>query len=67
MRTNLDKAEQQLLGYAHAKRGFDLISLVEAMALKKNEWETIKEDYGLSYLNEKEIKEIDNHFKEEQS
>ena len=57
----IKKAEQQFLGFVHAKRGYDIISLVEAMALTEDEWYEIETDsIGLS---NDEIREIDNYFK----
>ena len=61
MPREIDLSEQQILGYVHAKRGFCLTSLVEAMALKKVEWETIKRE--VTYLTKAEVDEIDNYFK----
>lgn len=56
------KAEQQLIGYVHARRGFDLESLIGAMALKKEEWEILKKEYSvLEYLHDHEIAEIENY------
>ena len=39
---SVDFAEQQLVGYAHAKRGYSLIDLISSMGMKNNEWEKIK-------------------------
>jgi len=56
------KADQQLTGYVHAKRGYDLESLIGAMALTKEEWGILKKEYlVLKYLNDQEIAEIDNY------
>ena len=59
----IEKAEQQLLGFGHCQRGGDLISLVEAMGLTKEEWSTMKERFNLYYLTEQDEKDIDFYFK----
>lgn len=46
----LGLAEAQLLGFFHAKRGFDLRDLVTAMGLTAEEWEKLQELYGLEYI-----------------
>jgi hypothetical protein len=38
-------SEAQLYGFFHAKQGFNLRSLIEAMDLKPKEWEEIKAKY----------------------
>lgn len=58
---SLDLANQQLLGYYHGKWG-NLIGMIEEMNLSEKEWNTIKEKY-VSYLDEVDVKEIDEHFK----
>lgn len=62
MNKQTELAEQQLLGYAHAARGFSLKQLIESMALTKSEWKTIKKNNTTS-LTESEISEIDDYFK----
>jgi len=59
--TLIDLAEQQILGYKHAKEGYDLISLIAAMGLTKAEWETLKETYTLR-LTFDEVIEINEYF-----
>jgi hypothetical protein len=44
MNEDLMKAEQQLTGFAHARQGYDVISLAQAMALRPEEWEALKEN-----------------------
>ena len=60
MATQLELAEAQLVGYAHAKRGYEIESLVGNMGLKKSEWKKIKDnDVGLL---PREIGYIDDYF-----
>ncbi len=63
MATKIDLAEQQLLGYVHGKKGYYLTGLIEAMGLTNNEWEKLKSQYGLNYLDDNDKKEIDDYFK----
>ncbi len=58
----LDKAEAQLLGFYHAKQGYDVISLIESMGLSSNEWEAIKTKYDPVYINTENRDEIDAYF-----
>jgi len=60
MNADLEKAEQQLTGFAHAYQGFDIVSLIEAMALREEEWAQLR-DY-MPYLPEKLKDEIDLYF-----
>jgi hypothetical protein len=62
MTNEIDKAEQQLLGFTHAKQGYDLISLISSMGLKKDEWENLKANYNLSYLSDDDKNEIEEYF-----
>ncbi|MDY0362660.1 MAG: integron integrase [Desulforegulaceae bacterium] len=55
----LELAEMQLLGFAHASNGYSIKDLVESMGLAQEEWEQIK---NKTYLNEKDIEEIDYYF-----
>lgn len=55
-------ADAQFIGYSHGKdRG--LIALVGSMGLTKDEWEQWKVEYGTSYLTDREIEEVDEHYK----
>ncbi len=56
----LQLAEQQFIGFVHAKQGYDAASLVEDMGLKENEWIIIK--IGLT-IPESIMNEVDDHFK----
>lgn len=61
MATKLDLADAQFIGY-HNGKDRSLVGMVIAMGLKKKEWMKWKKDYTTTYLNESEIKEIDEHF-----
>lgn len=54
-------AEQQLLGFFHAKRGYSLIELVSNMGLTKNEWDEINDKYNLD-ITVQEKEEIIEYF-----
>ena len=60
---NLDliKAEQQFTGFDHLYKGGDIVSLVEAMGLRADEWEQLK--VNMPWLSEKLVEEVDQHFK----
>ena len=60
---NIEKAEQQLTGFVHAKRGFSIESLIESMGLTKKEWRKIRFNATTLGLNEDEISEINSFFK----
>jgi CTP:phosphocholine cytidylyltransferase-like protein len=59
MADQLDKAEQQLLGFKTAQNGETLSDLVCAMGLTKDEFEDLKENYELNYLDEEDFAEIE--------
>lgn len=61
MKTATQFAEQQLLGYLHAKRGYDLIALIEAMGLSEKEWIEINKEANLDITDE-EKEEVEEHF-----
>lgn len=46
---NIEMAEQQLTGFAHARAGYTISALAEGMGLTEAEWAKIKER-GLVYL-----------------
>lgn len=54
-------AEQQLLGYLHAKRGYSLIDLITSMGLSNAEWKQIKKESSLCMTNA-EVQEIELYF-----
>lgn len=57
----LIKAEHQLTGFAHASSGFDLISLIESMGLRREEWDQLRDE---NYITKKMREEIDQYFAE---
>ena len=46
----LEKAEQQILGFYHCYQGYDIKSLCEAMGLTKNEYKKMISEGMLDYL-----------------
>jgi aspartate carbamoyltransferase regulatory subunit len=50
-------AVHQLIGFAHAKQGYDLISLIQSMGLKKKEWDKMS-----IVLPKEMIEQIDEYF-----
>ena len=54
-------ADAQFIGYSHGK-DYGLIAMVESMGLTALEWEAWKKEYGTSYLTEREVEEIEEHF-----
>ena len=54
-------AEQQLLGYFHAKRGYGLIDLIINMGLSKKEWKSINKEVKID-ITEQERTEVEEHF-----
>lgn len=58
----VEKAEQQLTGYIHAKRGFNLHALLDSMGMSEKEWDSIKFTAKILGLNDSEIQEIDEYF-----
>lgn len=63
MDIQIEKAEQQLIGFIHAKQGYDLYSLVTDMGLRKKEWYAIKKG-GMSIPDDMKV-EIDQYFEKE--
>ncbi len=60
---NLHKADQQLIGFAHARRGYQINSLAEEMGLTKKEWEVLKKDFlVLYYLTDEEVQDLEDYF-----
>ena len=62
MASQLDMAEQQMLGFHHAKQGFSFEELVISMGLEKREWRNLKSRGMISYLDSALVIEIDEHF-----
>ena len=61
--TALDIADAQFIGFSTGKRESGIIHLIEGMGLTKKEWLEWKAKYTTTYLTEREIEEIDTHFK----
>ena len=61
MTTATQFAEQQLVGFLHAKRGYGIIDLIVNMGLSKNEWQQINEEHNLD-ITEQERAEVEEHF-----
>jgi hypothetical protein len=57
----LDLADAQFIGYCAGKDG-RIIDMVQSMGLTKSEWMKWKENYTTTYLTDREVKEIDDHF-----
>lgn len=58
----IEFAEQQFIGYFHAKEGYGLMELINAMGLTKHEWDLIKPDISQHMTND-EVNEIENYLK----
>lgn len=55
----LELAAQQLIGYAHGKRGYSVTQLAEAMGLSAREWEKLRDDVTLP---KGDAEELDDYF-----
>lgn len=44
----LEMAEHQLLGFAHAKAGYSVVQLADAMGLTSREWSALQDKVHLS-------------------
>lgn len=53
----LEMAEQQLLGFAHAKAGYSVVDLADAMGLTKKEWDVLQDIVSLSLSDKNELNE----------
>lgn len=61
--TALNYAQQQMVGFFHAKSGYSIVELIRAMGLTKKEWKRMKEIYKLQFISTADKKEIDDYFK----
>lgn len=61
MKNTTHFAEQQLIGYLHAKSGYGLIDLIINMGLSKKEWIEINEENDFN-LTDQEKTEVEEHF-----
>ena len=59
----LEKAEQQILGFYHAYQGYDIESLVSSMGLTEKEFKKMLKRGMLDYLPKELGDEIVNYFK----
>lgn len=50
-------AEAQLIGFAHASKGFDIKSLAYSMALTKREWLKLRDSINLKPLDKADLDE----------
>lgn len=56
-------AEAQLLGFYHCYNNrSDIRGLIISMGLKKTEWNKLKKEYQLEYINELDKNEIERYF-----
>lgn len=49
--SQLKLAEAQLIGFAHASKGFTITNLVESMGLTKSEWIKLRNTINLKTLD----------------
>jgi len=54
-------AENQFIGFFHAKKGYDIKTLCESMGLTETEWKKIKHTMS-SYFSQTDVEEIDSLF-----
>lgn len=52
-------ADAQFIGFAYAKSGYEITTLVESMGLEKSEWDSLKDK---TYLSELDKQEVDEYF-----
>ncbi len=62
MDKNLAFAAQQLTGFCHGRDGYSVGSLCEAMGMDKEEWEKLKKQGYIDWMDEQYRKEIEEHF-----
>lgn len=60
----IGEALQQMTGFKIGKWSDDITELASSMGLTKEEWEYIKKNEDEGYLDEKDIEELDEYFKE---
>lgn len=51
----LELAEQQLIGFAHASAGHSIVQLAEAMGLTEREWASPKDRVRLKASDERDL------------
>jgi hypothetical protein len=50
-------AEAQLIGFAHASKGFGIKELADSMALTKREWLKLRDSINLKALDKEDLNE----------
>ena len=60
----IENAEQQFTGFAQGYYFQDLKGLCISMGLEEYEWNYLKRNKMINCLEKKEVKEINNYFKE---
>jgi hypothetical protein len=61
MDTELEKAEQQILGFTAAMTGDDIVNLSEAMGLTADEWKELRPEVA-TYMREEDLNSLDEHY-----
>ena len=55
--SQIKSAEAQLIGFAHASRGFSINELAESMGLSKREWLNLRDKINLKPLDKTDLDE----------
>lgn len=58
-KSDIELAEQQLIGFTYAKRGHSIVDLAESMGMTAEEWGILRSS---SYLSKQEVNELDAYF-----
>ncbi|MEP2668875.1 MAG: hypothetical protein ABJH04_07765 [Cyclobacteriaceae bacterium] len=53
----INLAEAQLIGFAHASRGYSILELADSMALNKSEWLKLRDPVNLKPIDKAELDE----------
>jgi DNA-binding Xre family transcriptional regulator len=56
--SQLKLAEMQLVGFAHASKGFGIKELAESMGMTKKEWIKLRNGVSLKQLDKIELDEL---------
>lgn len=62
MAKEIDLAIAQFIGFAHAKSGYSILSLIGAMGLTEREWTQICKSEKHTVLSKSDIAEINTYF-----
>jgi hypothetical protein len=62
----ISDALQQMVGFKIGKWSADITELASSMGLKKSEWEYIKNNEDKGFLDEEDIKELDEYMEGEE-